>query len=376
MRKGWQWMLLAMIGPLLISGCEPTQILDETTLITVMGFDVLEDNRIRATASAPVVSSLVSQKEQVVSATDTTLNGIMNKLDLQLDRRPKLGQLRIALYSKEMAKKGMIEFVGVMDRVEVGLRPYLGIVDGKSYDLVQADYPTQGNIGLYLYYTIYKNVRGEQLPSSTLHEFMRDYYSEGNDPYLPFIERKGNDINIKGVALFKGGQYVDWVKPEQAFYIKLVRDQFRAGFFQLSIPTAGLGIQDQRKSNKQETSPIALETINSKKNIKLVSQHPPTFDVSVEIKARLDEMGNKPDLENTEIVKKIEREVDRKMEKEMRELVALLQKKGVDPMGFGEHYRSQTRSAHFEKEKWREMYKQAKFRFHVKTQIIRLSITD
>ncbi|CAM3288883.1 Ger(x)C family spore germination protein [Brevibacillus invocatus] len=275
MRKGWQWMLLAMIGPLLISGCEPTQILDETTLITVMGFDVLEDNRIRATASAPVVSSLVSQKEQVVSATDTTLNGIMNKLDLQLDRRPKLGQLRIALYSKEMAKKGMIEFVGVMDRVEVGLRPYLGIVDGKSYDLVQADYPTQGNIGLYLYYTIYKNVRGEQLPSSTLHEFMRDYYSEGNDPYLPFIERKGNDINIKGVALFKGDQYVDWVKPEQAFYIKLVRDQFRAGFFQLSIPTAGLGIQDQRKSNKQETSPIALETINSKKNIKLVSQHPP-----------------------------------------------------------------------------------------------------
>ncbi|WP_276330111.1 Ger(x)C family spore germination C-terminal domain-containing protein [Brevibacillus invocatus] len=87
-------------------------------------------------------------------------------------------------------------------------------------------------------------------------------------------------------------------------------------------------------------------------------------------------MGNKPDLENTEIVKKIEREVDRKMEKEMRELVALLQKKGVDPMGFGEHYRSQNRSAHFEKEKWREMYKQAKFRFHVKTQIIRLSITD
>lgn len=45
-------------------------------------------------------------------------------------------------------------------------------------------------------------------------------------------------------------------------------------------------------------------------------------------------MGNKPDLEKTEIVKKIEHEVDRKMEKEMRAVVALLQKRGSRPDWF------------------------------------------
>lgn len=369
-------LLLSMLPFLLISGCEPSQVLDETTLITGMGFDILDDKLFRATITAPVVSSMVSQKDQVMSVSGTTLYGIINSLDLQLDRRPRLGQLRIVLFSEEMARKGIYPIAGALNLVEVGIRPYLGIVAGKSYNLLEASYPAQGNVGMYLYYAIYKDVRGEQLPSPTLHEFMRDYYSSGSDPFLPYIEQKGDGIRIKGVALLKNDQFVGWVKPEKAFYIKLLRDQFRTGLFQTSISTKGLKSMNPREKQKEDVVPIVLDTIQSSKKIKLVSENPLTFEVNVKIRSRLTEMRQKVDLESKEVIRIIESEIEKKMEKEMGELVKLLQKLEVDPIGFGEKYRSQSHFRKMDKEHWRKLYKKAKFTYQVKMDIIRLSITN
>ncbi|RNB78232.1 Ger(x)C family spore germination protein [Brevibacillus panacihumi] len=367
-------LFLSLLPVLLISGCQPTQVLDETTLITGMGFDLLDDKLIRATVTAPVVSSMVQQNDQVVSVTGTTLYGIMNSLDLQLDRRPRLGQLRIVLFSEEMARKGIYPITGALNLVEVGIRPYIGIVDGKAYDLVNASYPAQGNIGIYLYNIIYKNVRGEQLPSPTLHEFMRDYYGTGSDPFLPYIERLGNGIKVKGVALLKNDRFVGWVNPHKTFYIKLMRDQFRAGLFQLTIPTKDL--ESVHPNEMEESTPIVLDTLRSRQTVKLISANPPTFDVYVEVHARLAEMREKVNLESKKVIRTIEREVENKMEKEMADLLKTLQKMDVDPIGFGETYRSQSHFREMEKEEWRKLYRQAKFTFRVNMDIIRLSITN
>lgn len=364
---------------IILCGCEPPHVLDETGLITVIGFDNLESKLIRGVASIPVVNSLANQKIQVVSGTGSTLRGILNDMDYQLDRKPRLGQMRVSLYSEEMAKNGIIDFVGSLDRTEVGSRPYLAVVRGKSYDMVNATFKEQGNIGLYLYYAIFKNVRGEQLPSPTLHEFLRAYYSDGSDPYLPYIERIGDDIKIRGLALFKNDRFVDWVNPHEAFYIKLIRDQFRTGIFETSLPKNTL--EDKIKHEKRENEiindiPIVFDTITSKTKIKLVATNPPKFDVYIKIHSRLSEIGQKMNLESNQVLDKIQRGVEKKMEQEMGELMKYLQKKEVDPIGFGEQYRAQTRVEELKKEEWRKRFKKAKFTFRVQNEIIRTTITD
>lgn len=369
-------LLLSMLPVLLISGCEPTHVLDETTLITGMGFDLIENDLFRATITAPVVSSMVSHKDQIVSATGSSLYGIMNSLDLQLDRRPRLGQLRIGLFSEDIARKGIYPIAGALDLVEVGIRPYIAIVSGNAYDLVNAAYPAQGNLGVYLYYTIYKNVLGEQLPSPTLHEFIRDYYGEGSDAFLPYIEKKGDGIKIKGVALLKDDKFVGWVKPDKAFFIKLMRDQFRTGLFQLSISTKDLKSVNPYEKNKGKMTPIVLDTIRSNQTVKLVSKNPPTFDVQIEMSARLAEMRYKVNFESKKDIRTIEREVEKNMEKKMAEVVKLLQKLDVDPIGFGEKYRSLSHAKNLKKEDWRKLFKKAKFTYKVKMNIIRLSVTN
>ncbi|MGO0061195.1 Ger(x)C family spore germination protein [Brevibacillus fluminis] len=361
----------------LLCGCEPSHVLDETGLITVIGFDQLGKGLYRGTASIPVVNTLAKQKVQVVSGKGITLRGIVNEMDLQLDRKPRLGQLRVILYGEEMAKNGLISFVQALDRTEVGSRPYLAVVAGKSYDFISESFPEQGNIGLYLYYTIFKNVRGEQLPSPTLHEFLRAYYSEGSDPYLPYIVRKGDDIKVKGLALFRNDRYVDWVKPQQTFYIKLLRDQFRTGLFQASIPKLG-GEKGKKEQGGQKLKeiPIVLDTLSSKTETKLISPNPPVFQVSIHIRTRLAEIDQKLNLENQEVLDEINQAVSKKMVQEMDTLVAFLKKNEVDPIGFGEQYRAQLRTEDLTKEQWRKVYKQAKISFQLKMDIIRSSITN
>ncbi|MET3289156.1 UNVERIFIED_CONTAM: spore germination protein [Brevibacillus sp. OAP136] len=361
----------------LLCGCEPSHVLDETGLITVIGFDQLEKGLYRGTASIPVVNTLARQKVQVVSGTGITLRGIVNEMDLQLDRKPRLGQLRVILYGEEMAKNGLISFVQALDRTEVGSRPYLAVVDGKSYDFINASFAEQGNIGLYLYYTIFKNVRGEQLPSPTLHEFLRAYYSDGSDPYLPYIVRKGDDIKVKGLALFRNDRYVDWVKPQQTFYIKLIRDQFKTGLFQTSIPKIG-GEKGKKEQGNQKLKeiPIVLDTLSSKTETKLISANPPVFRVFIKIRTRLAEIDQKLNLENQQVLEQINQEVSKKIVHELDDLVAFLKKKEVDPIGFGEQYRAQLRTEDLTMDEWRKMYKQAKISFHLNMDIIRSSITN
>lgn len=376
--KGLAFAMTLMLSVTLI-GCEPPRILDETGLITVIGFDQLEKKRIRGTAAIPVVNSMAKQKVQIISGTETTLKGILNDLDFQLDRKPRLGQMRVALFNEDMAKNGIIRFVGGLDRTEVGSRPYLAVVRGKSYDLVNASFKEQGNIGLYLYYSIFKNVRGEQLISPTLHEFLRSYYSEGSDPCLPYLERKGDDIKILGLALFKDDRFVDWIKPHQSFYIKLIRDQFRTGTFQTTLPKhiiKAQGYPSVSPNLKVQEVPVVLDTIASKSKVKLTSVNPPAFDVEIKIRSRLSEIGIKTNLESTQVLNQLNHGIEKKMEKEMEQLIKFLQQKEIDPIGFGEQFRAQTRAEELKKEEWRKRYKQAKFTFRVHNDIIRTSITD
>lgn len=376
--KGLAFAMTLMLSMTLI-GCEPPRILDETGLITVIGFDQLEKKRIRGTAAIPVVNSMAKQKVQIISGTETTLRGILNDLDFQLDRKPRLGQMRVALFNEDMAKNGIIRFAGGLDRTEVGSRPYLAVVRGKSYDLVNASFQEQGNIGLYLYYSIFKNVRGEQLISPTLHEFLRAYYSEGSDPCLPYLERKGDDIKILGLALFKDDRFVDWIKPHQSFYIKLIRDQFRTGTFQTTLPKhiiKARGYPSVSPNLKVQEVPVVLDTIASKSKVKLTSVNPPAFDVEIKIRSRLSEIGIKTNLESTQVLNQLNHGIEKKMEKEMEQLIKFLQQKEIDPIGFGEQFRAQTRTEELKKEEWRKRYKQAKFTFRVHNDIIRTSITD
>ncbi|MFS0558492.1 Ger(x)C family spore germination protein [Brevibacillus sp. 179-C9.3 HS] len=363
---------------LIMAGCTDRQIFDETGLATAVGYDLLKDGNIRGTAIMPSINPEAKQKIQLFSATGETSKGIRDRINLQSDKKVLGGQIRVALYSENLAKRGLGSIVDTLYRdSSISSRVYLCVFEGETYDMFTYPYSEQGNIGIYLYRMIEQNIEGEKIPSSTMHEFFRAYYDKGIDPIMPYIAKKGNELQIKGIALFHGERYVGWITPKEAFLIKLMHGKFSIGSYDTSVPAHIFGDEQKSRGSKKDHVQLVFDTIASQSKIELTQVSPPVFDVYIRLNARILELTLPLKLENAKLMKIMEHALEEEIEKELQKIVRKLQGLDVDPAGFGMVYRANRRGmANMTQAEWRKMFKEATFRFQVKSTIIRNGVMD
>lgn len=373
-----RFLALWCSGVIIVTGCGDRQIFDETGLATAVGYDLLKDGNIRGTAIMPSINPEAKKKIQIFSAMGETSKSIRDRVNLQSDKRVLGGQIRVALYSENLAKRGLGSIVDTLYRdSSISSRVYLCLFEGETYDMLTYPYSEEGNIGIYLYRMIEQNIEGEKIPSSTMHEFFRAYYDKGIDPIMPFIARKGNELQIKGIALFQGERYVGWITPKEAFLIKLMHGKFSIGSYDTSVPAHIFGEEPKSRGSKKDRVQLVFDTISSKSKIDLTQVSPPVFDIDIRLHARILELTLPLKLENAKLMKIMENALDKEIEKELQKVVSKLQGLNVDPAGFGMVYRANRRGmANMTQAEWRKMFKEAKFRFHVKSTIIRNGVMD
>lgn len=76
-------------------------------------------------------------------------------------------------------------------------------------------------------------------------------------------------------------------------------------------------------------------------------------------------------VEKSEIIQKLEKEINKKIESELNRIIKYSQEVNSDIFEFGEYYRAHVRNEEIDKEKWNELYPQMKVNVTVKTKIIR-----
>lgn len=372
-------VILPALAALLTTGCAEQQILDETGLATIFTADLLENGMIRGTILIPVINPDAQEKIQIASAVGRTIRSVRDQINLQLDKRLLSGQLRVTLYSDKLAKQGIIGIVDTLYRdPSIASRMYLGVYEGETNQLLTYPFKEEGNIGMYLYRLIEQNVEQEKIPSATLHEFLRAYFSQGSDPYLPYFVKKGDEIMLKGIALFYRDKLKGVASPQEAFFIKLIRDLFEAGSYETSIPRRLLGLPEKKNGGGHENRvDIVLDTISSESKIKLVGTRPPKFEIKIKFQTRILEMSDPIDIANQKTMTTIQQEVEKEMVASMQKLMKKLQKLTVDPIGFGEIYlANQPGARKLSHEELHKLFKQATFRFRVEGEIIRSGTTD
>lgn len=378
LKTGRGWFSLWCSFVLVITGCTDRQIFDETGLATVVGYDLQKDNNIRATIVMPSINPEAKEKIQIISSIGKTSKGIRDRANLQSDKRILGGQIRVALYNETMAKRGLGSIVDTLYRdPSLSSRLYLCVYEGSTHDLLTYPYKEEGNIGIYLYRMIEQNVRGEKIPSTTMHEFFRAYYDNGIDPQLPYITRKGDEIQIKGVALFQGDRYVDWITPKEAFLIKLIHGKFKIGSYDTSIPAEVFGNNIVKLSDKKKEVQLAFDTISSLSHIQVSQASPAHFKVDVKLDARILELTIPLRIDDPKVLKVIESSLEKEMEAQLQRVVKKMQKLNVDTAGFGIIYRASRRGmGNMTESEWRKMFKEATFEFQVKSTIIRNGVMD
>jgi spore germination protein len=190
---------------------------------------------------------------------------------------------------------------------------------------------------------------------------------------MPIIERKDEVIEVSGVALFKKDKIVGQLPAKDSFYLLLNRGKFKSGKFETSIPG---DIFPSDRSNASESVPVVLDTITSKKKLKLTDQTVPEFELHIDLDARILEVDAEVDFDNPNEVKKLEKAINQSLTEELKSILAYSQEVNSDIFGLGEQYRSQVRNSRLTHESWHNMYPTAKVNIKVDFKILRSGVFE
>ena len=347
---------------LLLDGCSliPATDVNELNLIEGAGFDLTKQSQIKGTAFFPIFRSSGPTEFKAVSANGETIKKVRERIDSQVRYRLMSGQLRLVTFSLDFAKKGIYPIIDTFDRdPAVGNLMQIAIVDGETVDLFSLKQYKKENLALYLYDLLLHNSEKGPFPFTDFATFIYQYFETGQDPYLPVLKIINDKIKITGIALFKKDKLKLIVPWKYVFIFKSMIEDYKQGLHQFKLDGDYLAIDNINPKSKYD--------IKIKKGI-------PEFTVNLKMNARIQEYtGDKP-IVLPKHIKQISKAIERDIEKDAKELISLLQKNNVDPIGFGSkleaHYRE------FDGKKWRKQYSSAKIKVKVNLDILHTGIVE
>ena len=363
----------------LLTACLDARNLEELGLVTVAGYDK-EENLLRGTIVYYEFDPLHPNNTKLVTTVAHTAKGIRQRENFSSSRRLLAGQVRSVIFGKELAEQGMIQYIDTLGRdAEIGTMVYLAVSEIPAYDLLTSAQQSRDitNAGTYLYELIRQNVETESLISPTLHEFMQCYYSEGRDATVPLLDFTQGTMYVRGLALFQDDRVVGSISTKELFFLKLLKDPYKAGNVELEIPKESLEkfIKPGEETNDERVY-LSLEHLNSNVKIKIIDETIPSFEVTINLDTRIQEISENYDIGNPKSLEHLEKEISKDIAKHTDEIIQKLQEINSDPVGFGNVYRAKVGYKQFDKAKWREQYPNASITVKVDSNILRTGVMD
>lgn len=331
--------ILVLICCFIMTGCMPKSIIDEVHLIQAAVFDVHKKDKVQVTFVCPIQEK--GNKVQVFHGSGKTIKAIKTKASMESGQPFGSGQMRVALFTTELAKKGLSStFDTIIRDVTIGNLLYVGLLEGNGKELLSGKYTTSDNVAIYIKKMLEHNMKTGSLPTDNLHLQAYRYYRDGQDPYMPMLKKKKDKIQITGVALFKQDQYVGKVKANDLFVFKGLLEKHEL----------------DSRDFKTKSGYVMINDIRSKPSYYVDIQNgKPSFLIKVKMDARLLEISKQVNLEQKKNAQKINESVEKQLEKEATTLIKKFQSLRVDPLGLGAKYRQNYRP--FKLKEWEKIYK-------------------
>jgi spore germination protein len=319
---------------LFISSCVERQILDEIGLLQAVGYDLGEEENIDAVFILPIYRADGETVVQKYEASGNTSKSIRRKISAMSEDPIVAGQLRVALYNEELAKKGLLPIIDTLYRdASIGNRMNLSIVRGSVKDILLSDYSDRESVAIYIQKLILHNIKKETLPSQNLHLFLYRLYSDGQDPFMPILVRERDHIKISEIAFFKKDKLVHSIPLRRGFIFKLLLEGYSSGKYELSLPAKGTDKKDF----------VIIEKLGSSATYYLdKAESKPKFRINIKIKGQINEYSGKLNMAEPKTIKMIQSELQKELEKNSEKLINEFIEHKIDPLGFGSKYRSKT----------------------------------
>ncbi len=346
------------VGLMMQTGCWSQKQFEDIGFILQMGLESAPDNKLLLSITSPVIEQEV--KEKVLFKYITTRRLIRTSREDMRNTAGKMlqgGKIQHLYFSKELAQKGISEFMEVFLRdPENPLLANIVIVDGSPRELMEASskYTDKPRPAIYFANLIQDAHRRSAAPEARISNFIIWYYSKTIDPVATFVKFDDENITIAGTAFFKGDKMVGTIDENQTVLLNALKGAGRN--FEYTYREA---IKGEKEGVIKQGAAFSVNHFKSRSKIDLSGSRP-VIEVRLDLKTELNENAGPHNLDKPDEQRKMEDALEVGIREDVTTLLTKLRDAGSDPVGFGELVRSK-HPEYWKQNNWKEVYKDAEF---------------
>jgi Ger(x)C family germination protein len=347
----WGKFILACSCLLLMSACGDRLEVEKTTLSLVYGFDLGEDDKIIAYQVSPVFDKQAKRKYEVYQAKVDTIRqarGVYNSMSSGVIAK---GKLQVMMFSEQLLKKeSILPYMDVIYRDPKNTGNMRMVVAKESVSsIVNSEFTDKPSLPIYITNVIDVGKKNNNTIFTTVQNFHTQLFNKGITPAVSEIKKGKNTIVVTGSALLNNrGIYKMSLNRRESELLLMLQEKAKPPIpFTLSIPTQSLKTLNVTKHEKgTDFVTINIYGLNRSISTDYEKNHF-SFDVKMNLEVSLEERTFDVDMKKKQ--KQLAAILTDLLEKEFTGLIRKVQKKHLDPFGFGWYARA------FQYKQWKKV---------------------
>jgi Ger(x)C family germination protein len=340
----WAKFILACFWLIFMSACGGGDRLDveDTTLSLVYGFDVDGDDKVIVYQVNPVFDKQAKKKYEVYRAKTDTSRQARGVFDSMSNGLIAKGKLQVIMFSEKMLKKERIlPYLDVTyrDPKNTG-NVRLAIVKGSISSIMNSEFTDKPILPMYITNVIDVGKKSSSMASTTLQQFHTLVFDKGITPAISEIKKGKNAIVVTGSALLdsRGVYKMSLNRLESRLLLMLQKKAQLPIPLTVRMPSLSLKKPNARENVKgKDFVTISIHKLSSKISTDYKKNHF-SFDVKMNLDVSIEERTFDADMEKKQ--EQIAAILADQLEKKLNALIQKIQKKHLDPFGFGWYARA------------------------------------
>ncbi|MCQ6279223.1 Ger(x)C family spore germination protein [Bacillus sp. EB600] len=350
-KKSIIFLVIVLTIPML-EGCWNQEELTDLAFVTALGIDKAEHNQgytltfqivNPGNVASPLAGGGQGSPVAIYKSTGRNVFEAARKATKELSRRIYFPHLSALVISEQVARDGIYDLLDILDR-DPGFRTTSQIFIAKhmSAESVVSTLTILDKIPvnkLVKAMDVTETMLGENT-KITIDDLLKSMVSSGQEPIANGVTLIGNKkmgkkmsniasdmpeviIKIDGLAIFRGGKMIGWIKGNRARGIVWVMNKVK-----------GTDVFVDWQGKKQA---IGATIRRSKVNVSAAMKNgKPFIQVAIKAEGDIEQVNGAVDITNPAIIKKIEEKLEQEIKKEVSQSIRTAQSKKSDIFGFGD----------------------------------------
>jgi spore germination protein KC len=357
--KGMNKTAVLALLVLLLAGCGFKDI-DKRFFVTAIGIDDSGNpaKRYRVTLKLAIPSQTIvpgKSNFQIVQQDANTVTEAVRLIKSKVDKELEFGHAKVNIFGKSLAEKGISEPLDwLVRRRDIQKIGYMAVGEPTAEAVLKVKPKSEQLPGNALFLSFDgEGTESSYIVTEYLFDFYRRIKEKGKDPFIPVIQANKDSYTINRVMLMDKERVVHTLTPEDTrIFITLLRSFSK---FDMAAKTS--------KANFI----LSVKDYNVKYDIQDGGEgKPPTVHMNVKIEGIVEETNKVFYGLNWS---EYEREAEKGSVERIQKLLELLQKKGVDPIGFGLRYQATHQAGDRAWSDWQTFYPSVQFDVKVQVKI-------